>query len=134
MVETVTSIFKNKKPTEQHDLVKRLHDMGRSSDIANIILAIMVGSTVELSLGEISRNLEKSHTYISSGLVNMINLFVGSESAQSIQSLGTTGDLKGYALEAQSRSFWFLAFFLSCLTSIRNRPSYPRSLSWVRSS
>ncbi|KAJ7890508.1 linoleate diol synthase [Mycena olivaceomarginata] len=88
VVETVTSIFtKNKKTNEheQHDLVKRLHDMGRSSDIANIILAIMVGSTVELSLG----------------LVNMINLFVGSESAQSIQSLGTTGDLKGYALEAQ---------------------------------
>jgi cytochrome P450 len=86
VVESVTSIFgKNKKPDEQHEIVKRLRDMGRSSDIANIILAIMVGSTVELSLG----------------LVNMVNLFLGSDSVASIQALATTGDLKGYALEAQ---------------------------------
>jgi cytochrome P450 len=87
VVESITSLFfgKNKKPNEQHEIVKRLHEMGRSSDIANIILAIMVGSTVELSLG----------------LVNMINLFLGSDSVPAIQSLATTGDLKGYALEAQ---------------------------------
>jgi linoleate 10R-lipoxygenase len=84
----VTSIFsKNKKneKDEQHEIVKRLRDMGHSSDIANIILSIMVGSTVELSLG----------------LVNMVNLFLGTESHQPIQSLATSGDLKGYALEAQ---------------------------------
>ncbi|KAJ7247649.1 heme peroxidase [Mycena haematopus] len=86
VVDSLVSIFgKNKKPNEQHEIVKRLRDMGRSSDIANIILAIMVGSTVELSLG----------------LVNMINLFLGSDSVPAIQSLATTGDLKGYALEAQ---------------------------------
>ncbi|KAF7356580.1 Heme peroxidase [Mycena venus] len=85
VVESVTSVFNKNKRNEQHEIVNRLRDMGHSSDIANIILSIMVGSTVELSLG----------------LVNMVNLFVGSESQQAIQSLGTSGDLKGYALEAQ---------------------------------
>ncbi|KAF7370587.1 Heme peroxidase [Mycena sanguinolenta] len=86
VVESITSMFgKSKKPNEQHEIVKRLREMGRSADIANIILAIMVGATVELSLG----------------LVNMINLFLGSDSVPAIQSLATTGDLNGYALEAQ---------------------------------
>ncbi|KAJ7898460.1 linoleate diol synthase [Mycena leptocephala] len=88
MIDTVSSIFaKNKKTDrEQHEIVKRLREMGRSSDIANIILAIMVASTAELSLG----------------LVNMVNLYLGSDNDQSIRSLATTsGDLKGYAYEAQ---------------------------------
>jgi hypothetical protein len=52
MIETVTSIFGKHKKNEQHELVKRLHDMGRPSELPNTILAIMVGSTVELSLGK----------------------------------------------------------------------------------
>ncbi|KAF7343731.1 Heme peroxidase [Mycena sanguinolenta] len=88
MIEWIMSIFgfgKSKKPNEHHEIVKRLREMGRSADIPNIILAIMVGATVELSIG----------------LVNMINLFLGSDSVPAIQSLATTGDLNGYALEAQ---------------------------------
>jgi linoleate 10R-lipoxygenase len=52
MVETITSMFTKTKKNEQHEIAKRLREMGRSSEAANIILAIMVGSTVELSLGE----------------------------------------------------------------------------------
>ncbi|KAJ6581524.1 linoleate diol synthase [Mycena capillaripes] len=87
VVETVTSIFAKKKneQNEQHEIVERLRKMERSSDMANIILAIMVGSTVELSLG----------------LTNMVNLYLGSDNDQSIRSLAAKGDLKGYAHEAQ---------------------------------
>ncbi|KAJ7155422.1 linoleate diol synthase [Mycena crocata] len=87
VVDTVTSLLggKNKK-TEQHEIVKRLREMGRSSELANIILAIMVGSTVELSLG----------------LINMVNLYLGSEYDQQIRSLATSsGDLNGFVCEAQ---------------------------------
>jgi len=86
-VETVSSFFFDTKKTEseQHEIVGRLREIGRSSELANMILAIMVGSTVELSLG----------------LINMVNLYLGSDHEQQIQSLATTGDLNGYAHEAQ---------------------------------
>ncbi|KAJ7504371.1 linoleate diol synthase [Mycena galericulata] len=87
VVDTVTSFFaKSKKnESEQHEIVKRLHEISRASEIANNILAIMIGSTVELSLG----------------LINMVNLYLGSNHDQQIRSLATTGDLSGYAHEAQ---------------------------------
>ncbi|KAK6992254.1 heme peroxidase [Favolaschia claudopus] len=85
MMDSVAAMFGRKKPNEQHEIVKRLRDMGHSSDIANIILAIMVGATVELSLG----------------LVNMINLLIDPDTLPSVQSAIAAGDLKGYALEAQ---------------------------------
>ncbi|KAJ6548164.1 linoleate diol synthase [Mycena vulgaris] len=83
VVETVISLFgKN----EQHEIAQKLHEMGRSSEAANIILAIMVASTVELSLG----------------LVNMVNMYLGSDNDQQIRAAATTsGDLKGYVHEAQ---------------------------------
>ncbi|KAJ6515136.1 linoleate diol synthase [Mycena vitilis] len=75
---TVTSIFAKNKKNEQHEIVKHLREIGRSSEVANIILAIMVG------------------------LINMVNLYLGSDHDQSIRSLATTsGDLQGYAHEAQ---------------------------------
>jgi len=89
MVETVTSIFAKNKKTEHHehhDIVKRLREMGRASEMANTILAIMVGSTAELSLS----------------LINMVNLYLGSDNDQSVRDLSTnSGDLNGYAFEAQ---------------------------------
>ncbi|KAJ7765440.1 linoleate diol synthase [Mycena maculata] len=88
VVETVTTIFAKNKKTEshqQHEIVKRLRGMSHASEVANMILAIMVGSTVELSLG----------------LINMVNLYLGSDHDQEIQSLATNGDLNGYAYEAQ---------------------------------
>jgi len=86
VVETVTSLFNKNKKHEHHDIVRRLREMGRNSEAANIVLAIMVGSTAELSLG----------------LINMVNLYMGSDSDQQIRALATTsGDLKGYVHEAQ---------------------------------
>jgi hypothetical protein len=117
MIDTVSSIFaKNKKTDrEQHEIVTRLREMGRSSDIANIILAIMVASTAELSLGGLLEpSLSSRFILILPGLVNMVNLYLGSDNDQSIRSLATTsGDLKGYAYEAQSRSSSFSLLSLS---------------------
>ncbi|KAJ7623211.1 linoleate diol synthase [Roridomyces roridus] len=87
VIETVTSFFAAKKrgDDEQHEIVKRLRQMGQSSEIANMVLAIMVGSTVELSLG----------------LINMVNLYLGPDHIEKIGTLAINGDLTGYALEAQ---------------------------------
>jgi len=89
MIGTVSSLFKGKKgDMEQHEIVKRLRELGRpgSSEMANMILAIMVGSTAELSLG----------------LINTVNQYLGSDHAQQIQSLATSsGDLHGYIHEGQ---------------------------------
>ncbi|KAJ7131370.1 linoleate diol synthase [Mycena epipterygia] len=86
VVESVTALFHKNKKTEHHEIIQRLKDMGRSSDTANIILAIMVGASAELSLG----------------LINMVNLHLGSDNDQKIRSLATTtGDLNGYVREAQ---------------------------------
>ncbi|KAJ7115970.1 linoleate diol synthase, partial [Mycena epipterygia] len=86
VVESVTALFNKNKKTEQHEIIKHLKDMGRSSDTANIILALMVGASAELSLG----------------LINMVNLHLGSDNDQKIRSLATTtGDLNGYVREAQ---------------------------------
>ncbi|KAJ7281406.1 linoleate diol synthase [Mycena rebaudengoi] len=84
MIETVTSIFGKHKKNEQHELVKRLHDMGRPSELPNTVLAIMVGSTVELSLA----------------LINMVNMYLGSDKDSEIRSSAATSDLSGYAHEA----------------------------------
>ncbi|KAJ7180686.1 linoleate diol synthase [Mycena filopes] len=86
MVETVTSLFSKSKKSEHHDIVKRLREIGRASEMANTILAIMVGSTAELSLS----------------LINMVNLYLGSDNEEKIRSLATDSkDLNGFAFEAQ---------------------------------
>ncbi|KAJ6591567.1 linoleate diol synthase [Mycena vulgaris] len=74
------------KRNEQHEIAQKLREIGRSSEAANIILAIMVASTVELSLG----------------LTNMVNMYMGSDNDHQIRAAATTsGDLKGYVHEAQ---------------------------------
>ncbi|KAJ6619469.1 linoleate diol synthase [Mycena sp. CBHHK59/15] len=86
MIDTVSSLFGKHKKTEQHELVKRLRETGRGSELANTILALMVGSTVELSIG----------------LINMVNLYMGSDNDAEIRALATSaGDLNGYVYEAQ---------------------------------
>jgi hypothetical protein len=48
--------------TERHELIKRLAELGHSVDeVANSILAIMVGFTVELSLCAFCAHLVKAH-------------------------------------------------------------------------
>lgn len=56
MVASVTSIFSTVKPKRnEHYLLKRLREIGHSTDqLANSILAILVAS-VELSLGELAK-------------------------------------------------------------------------------
>ncbi|KAJ7442287.1 linoleate diol synthase [Mycena latifolia] len=81
----VDSLLNLIKKNEQHEIAKRLREMGRSSEAANIILAIMVGSTAEFSLS----------------LINMVNLYMGSDNDKQIRASATTsGDLKGYVHEA----------------------------------
>jgi linoleate 10R-lipoxygenase len=55
-VGAVTSAFNKPKKTEHGDILKRLTALGYSHDhLANSILAILVGSTVELSIGILER-------------------------------------------------------------------------------
>jgi len=52
LVDTISQLFAKAKTTDRDELVKRLQALGHSSDeVANSILAIMVGFTVELSIG-----------------------------------------------------------------------------------
>lgn len=51
IVETVSSLFSKSKKSDHSVLMKRLHELGQSHDqLANTVLALMVGASVELSL------------------------------------------------------------------------------------
>jgi len=53
MIGSVSSAFSKSKKHEYHDIVKRLYELGHSTDqLANTILALMVTSSMELALGE----------------------------------------------------------------------------------
>lgn len=55
IVRSVSTMFSKTKKTEYNDIVKRLYELGHSTDkLANTILALMVVSGVELSLGKTS--------------------------------------------------------------------------------
>jgi hypothetical protein len=83
-VDSISQLFGMYKKQERNEFIKRLTDIGHSSDqLANYILAIMVGSTVELSLA----------------LTNTLNLFLGSD--QEIQIRGSNlRSLDAYVFEA----------------------------------
>ena len=52
IVDALLSLFEKPKNAQCHELVHRLRALGRSNDeIANSILAILVGFTVELTIG-----------------------------------------------------------------------------------
>jgi linoleate 10R-lipoxygenase len=55
IVGSISNVFESKaKHAEYHTLVKRLYELGHSThQLANTILAIMVTSNVELTLGRI---------------------------------------------------------------------------------
>ncbi|KAF7308570.1 Heme peroxidase [Mycena chlorophos] len=78
--ENVVSLFKNKK-TGQSDLLKRLRELGRSSELPNMVLAVMVGATAEISLN----------------LTNLVNAYLGSEHEQKIRS---SADISGFVRES----------------------------------
>ncbi|KAF5383694.1 hypothetical protein D9615_003624 [Tricholomella constricta] len=86
---SIASIFSKPKKVEHNELVKRLTAIGGSSDeLANTILALMVGSTVEISLA----------------LTNMVNLYLGSDKDAELRRLANATDTKnlldGFVYEA----------------------------------
>jgi linoleate 10R-lipoxygenase len=61
IVDALLSLFEKPKNVEGLELVHRLQALGRSHDeIANSILAILVGFTVELTIGTFVRHDESS--------------------------------------------------------------------------
>ena len=52
IIGSISNLFENSKHAEYHDVVKRLYELGHSTDqLANTMLALMVVSTTELTLG-----------------------------------------------------------------------------------
>ncbi|KAG6860884.1 hypothetical protein C0995_006439 [Termitomyces sp. Mi166 len=86
---SVMGFFHKHKKNEHNEIVKRLHALSGSTDeLANTILALLVGSTVELSLA----------------LTNAVNLYLGSEHEATILSMAKSNDAKaplsGFIYEA----------------------------------
>ncbi|KAF9006152.1 linoleate diol synthase [Cyathus striatus] len=86
--DSVSSLFSKPKKSQHHEIVKRLYEVGHSTDqLANTILALMVGST-ELTLA----------------LTNMVNLYLDTEYEADVRRLATSSTVKagleGYAYEA----------------------------------
>ncbi|PPQ98253.1 hypothetical protein CVT26_003424 [Gymnopilus dilepis] len=86
---TVSSIFSKPKKSDHHEIVKKLYELGHSTDqLTNTILALMVTSTVELSLA----------------LTNILNYYLGTQHAEKLASFAKTADgaaqFDGYIQEA----------------------------------
>ncbi|KAF4610857.1 hypothetical protein D9613_007045 [Agrocybe pediades] len=86
IVGGISSLFSKNKKAEYHEIVKRLYELGHSTDqLANTILALMVICGKELSLAT----------------TNAVNFFLGSEHVDKVTSLAKSGgDLDGYVYEA----------------------------------
>ncbi|KAH9479383.1 Linoleate 10R-lipoxygenase [Psilocybe cubensis] len=89
IVGTVSTILNKKQKTEYNDIVKRLYELGHSTDkLANTILALMVVSGVELSLAA----------------TNTVNFYVASEQATALSKLAKAAEkdtpFHGYVYEA----------------------------------
>lgn len=88
IIGTVSSLFsRSKRNAEHHEIVKRLYELGHSTDrVANTILAIMV-SSVHLSLI----------------LTNTLNLYLGSDKDATLKKLAASKDPQpfiGFVYEA----------------------------------
>ncbi|KAJ7577084.1 linoleate diol synthase [Mycena floridula] len=85
-VSGLASMFSKPKKTEQHELVKQLRAISTSTDhLAHMILAIMVGGSVELSLM----------------LTNSVNVYLNSDKqGQLCSSIKGKNAIEGYASEA----------------------------------
>ncbi|PFH51764.1 hypothetical protein AMATHDRAFT_2679 [Amanita thiersii Skay4041] len=89
IVNIFGTIFGKNKKAEHNELVKKIHEISHSTDeVANTLLALMVGATAELSLA----------------MTNMLNLYLGSDKQAEIIGLAAKTDLKdelsGYVYEA----------------------------------
>lgn len=107
----IGTIFGRKK-NNHNELVKRLYEFGHSNEqIVNEILALLVGTTVEISLGRCERLLLPIGVLTSQcvALTNVVNLILDSEEhatfrtqAQSVDAKDITG-LEAYVIEALSK-------------------------------
>ncbi|KAF8653539.1 hypothetical protein AX16_003904 [Volvariella volvacea WC 439] len=87
VVSAVSSLFSKPKKAEQRALVTKLQEIGRSTDeLANTILALLVTSTVELTVAA----------------TNVVNTYLGSEHEKTVITLASDpkGNLAPYVLEA----------------------------------
>jgi linoleate 10R-lipoxygenase len=89
LVDTISQLFAKARTTDRDELVKRLQALGHSSDeVANSILAIMVGFTVELSIA----------------LTNTVNTYLGTPGAAERHTLAVKSEpsshLEGFVREA----------------------------------
>ena len=56
IIDTLSNAFTKAKKTERQEFLKRLHGYS-TSQLANVVLAILVGSTVEMSIGNVPPHL-----------------------------------------------------------------------------
>jgi len=85
----ISSLFAKPKTVEHREILKRLHELGHSDDqLANTILALMVTSSVELTLAT----------------TNIVNLYLDDEHIKDIAAIAKATDKKAeldvYVLEA----------------------------------
>jgi hypothetical protein len=85
---SIINIFTKSKTVEHRTIIKRLHELGHSEDqLANTILAVMVTSSVELTLAT----------------TNAINLYLDTEHIKNVVAVAKTdkkADLNAYVFEA----------------------------------
>ncbi|KIM44733.1 hypothetical protein M413DRAFT_442688 [Hebeloma cylindrosporum] len=88
VIGSVSSTFSKSKKHEYHDIVKRLYELGHSTDqLANTILALMVTSSVELVLAA----------------TNALNFYLGTNHLEKLSALVNAdkkAQLDGYIYEA----------------------------------
>ncbi|KAJ3493551.1 hypothetical protein NLJ89_g10993 [Agrocybe chaxingu] len=85
IIGTVSSMFSKPKSTEYHDIVKRLYELGDSTDqLANTILALMVTAGTELVIA----------------ITNTLNVYLGSDHAPTLTALANKkGQFDAYVYE-----------------------------------
>ena len=106
IIDTLSNAFSKGKKTERQEFLKRLHGYS-TSQLANVVLAILVGSTVEMSIGNVLRHLRGSvvtHVTSLAALTNVLNVYLGSDKGTEfsavVSSPESKNQLNGYILEA----------------------------------
>ncbi|THV05525.1 linoleate diol synthase [Dendrothele bispora CBS 962.96] len=85
VIDTISTLFSKSKKTQQHEVVKRLQQIGISSnELTNTVLAIMVGVSVELSVA----------------FTNVVNFYLDSDHHMEIQQNSNKDKMEYYARQA----------------------------------
>jgi len=119
-------LFSKPKTVERREILKRLYELGHSDDqLANTILALMVTSSVELTVGEALPEISITFSLIwicCEATTNIVNLYLDADHVKNIAAIAKTTDKKAeldaYLLEAlrqfHNANNWnlLLTFFL----------------------